>query len=165
MIFFRHCPPIERPFLTEAGPLAFDYLNQYWQNILQQISGTIVQSRTITEAQFVQDSFNLLLGLPSQSFQWSDKNKCFEITIGTHYTGISFLALKNACQDLMDCGANYVLLNQFCHYTYSDSSEHPGLLMHAYTRALLHYLQHYIQSVLQIPLATLLQVSDFLLFL
>lgn len=68
-LFRRHCVP-EKPYLTEAGPAVF---NELYNILMKQVSYLVKESnpahQMVTLSQLVRDSLNVLLGVPSASFE------------------------------------------------------------------------------------------------
>lgn len=74
----------------------------------------------------------------------------FDITEGTHITGITPQSVKNICQDFMDCGTIYNRLNYFSTPQIIDSFYKKGLIFQAFISSIRKVLQHYRAVILSI---------------
>ena len=163
-LYFRHCPPVEKPFITEASPVAFDHLSQHWHGILQLIADTSSTFREISQTELIRDVLNLLMGLSSNTFLYDSESRSFHMVPGTFVSGMSTQTLADACTDFLQCGSDFLHLSWLCMHTYSwDTSQHPGLIMNAFIDALSNYFHHYVHCLIKIPVSSTLMRVKFVM--
>ncbi|XP_071082841.1 gamma-tubulin complex component 6-like [Haliotis cracherodii] len=153
---------IERPYFSEAGPLAVDKWYSQMLLQLQVIAPGVVlpPRREISQSQLLKDVIYLLIGVESHTFKLDEATQSFMTTEGVYVTGITPDALSNCLRDFVACGSNYYRLNLCSKAPVVDSFYEKGMVYQAYTGAVRKVLQHYRAVILSVPpKTTLLQLK------
>jgi hypothetical protein len=69
---FRVPVDFEKPYLTEAGRMAFDHMRKLYLSRLHMVNPVLsyIHEKETSMDQLVADAIYLLLGVPSTSFVW-----------------------------------------------------------------------------------------------
>nr|KAG5711382.1 hypothetical protein BaRGS_006079 [Batillaria attramentaria] len=149
------CEPMctEQPYLTEAGPEAVDKLCHMQRHSEYLVEPDTPRSalRQVSPAQLVKDIINLLIGIPSHAFPFSQEGRIFTIDHNMVTSGFSPAALCSFLADFITCGTQYHRLAVFSAPQELDSFYTGGLVLQAFTGAVRSVLQYYRAAILAIP--------------
>ncbi|XP_059159855.1 gamma-tubulin complex component 6-like isoform X3 [Physella acuta] len=142
----------EKPFLTEAGPAAFDVLIRLKLRVSTILcpDTDVVPLVTVQPDKLVQHILLMLIGVPSNSFSFNHSTSCFDVVDGLHVSGISPEMLKNFLTEFLHCGTFYVRLTHFSQPPVLNSFYTGGLIFQAFTGAIRKVLNHYTAAILSI---------------
>ncbi|XP_033116813.1 gamma-tubulin complex component 6-like [Anneissia japonica] len=145
--------PTERPYLSEAGPDAFDYLYHLRKYELTLVEPSIqVQNQVeLTQSDLVKDGLNILLAIPSRTFQFERETSSFHVNCNIHYKGTSPEMLSQSLAPLAEAGTQYWQLSQFAVQRSLDSMYTGGLTLQAFCSGIRTFLQLYSSRVLTVP--------------
>ncbi|XP_069123682.1 LOW QUALITY PROTEIN: gamma-tubulin complex component 6-like [Argopecten irradians] len=143
----------DRPYLTEAGPTGVD---MWYSMRLKELSIlcptlSIATLRPVRERDLVRDVINMMIGVPSATYQMLPDSQSFEMSEGVYISGMTPDCLRRVSQDFIMCGTYYNLLVQFSLPPMIDSFYSKGLVYQAFCGAVRKYLQHYRGVILSIP--------------
>ncbi|XP_077121019.1 gamma-tubulin complex component 6 isoform X1 [Ranitomeya variabilis] len=146
-------PPGKRedPYVTEAGREAFDKMYTIFEGNLQMLSNTILQSPVhvmVKESELVKDVLNVLIGVVSATFSFSQSTQTFMVKQGIYISGTSPENIGNLLAQVGDYGTYYTRLNNFSLQRGLDSVHNKGLVFQAFKSGLRKYLQYYRACVL-----------------
>ncbi|XP_033121398.1 gamma-tubulin complex component 6-like [Anneissia japonica] len=145
--------PAERPYLSEAGPDALDYLYHLRKYELTLVEPSIqVQNQVeLTQSDLVKDGLNILLAIPSRTFQFERETSSFHVNCNIHYKGTSPEMLSQSLAPLAEAGTQYWQLSQFAVQRSLDSMYTGGLTLQAFCSGIRTFLQLYSSRVLTVP--------------
>ncbi|XP_060071739.1 gamma-tubulin complex component 6-like [Ylistrum balloti] len=152
----RGCEPgtrPDRPYLSEAGPTGLDM----WYSMKLKELSILCPSvspptlRLMNQRDVVRDIINMMIGVPSATYQLIPETQSFEMAEGIYLSGMTPECLHRVSHDFLLCGTYYNLLVQFSLPPFIDSFYSKGLVYQAFCGAIRKYLQHYRGVILSIP--------------
>ncbi|XP_068132453.1 gamma-tubulin complex component 6 [Hyperolius riggenbachi] len=160
-------PPGKRedPYLTEAGREAFNKMYKIYEGGLQLLSNTVIHATPhvmLKESDLVKDVLNVLIGVVSSTFSFSQPSQAFVVKHGIYVSGTSPETIGNLLAQVADYGTYYTRLNLFSLQSALDCSQNKGLVFQAFKSGLRKYLQYYRACVLSTPITLSLLTISFL---
>ncbi|XP_077976999.1 gamma-tubulin complex component 6-like [Glandiceps talaboti] len=145
--------PIERPYLTEAGSKVFDEIYKVRLKEFSNIEPELTSQplNVISEEQLVNDSLNVMIGVPSQTFFYDETQQCFISRPGIHISGTSPESFQQVLHRFATMGTHYWTLNSFSRPNTLSSFYMGGLIFQAFAGDLQKYLCIYNSAVLSAP--------------
>ncbi|XP_045164903.2 gamma-tubulin complex component 6-like [Mercenaria mercenaria] len=144
--------PRTKPYLTEAGPEAFDHLNKtILKNLTTAFPSIRVSPRQeISQEELVKEILNMMIAVPSVNFMLDLTDQCFTMRDGLYVSGMSAEAVQNLLDDFLTCGMYFYRLGLFAATPVIDSFYSAGLTFHAFTGAVQSVLHYYSGVILSI---------------
>ncbi|XP_074657385.1 gamma-tubulin complex component 6-like [Tubulanus polymorphus] len=143
----------EQPYLTEAGPEAFDHVCSIVNGWLRLINPATVHisERIVTMSQLIKHIQYLLVGVPSETFSLNQATGKFTMYEGVKISGLSTESLRASCSEFIECGESCRKLDRFAHQTSKLSFYSKGNVFQAFARAIRRYLYYYNTAVASVP--------------
>ncbi|XP_033725469.1 gamma-tubulin complex component 6-like [Pecten maximus] len=144
---------LDRPYLSEAGPIGLDM----WYSMKVKELSILCPSvspptlRVTRQKDIVRDVINMMIGVPSSTYQLLPETQSFEMMEGVYISGMTPECLRRVSHDFMVCGTYYNLLVKFSLPPFIDSFYSKGLVYQAFCGAIRKYLQYYRGVILSIP--------------
>ncbi|XP_070558136.1 gamma-tubulin complex component 6-like [Ptychodera flava] len=156
--------PVERPYLTEAGPEVFDELYKVRLREVANVDPKLSSRRlnVVSQQNLIKDALNVMIGVASRTFHYDKNLECFVVEPGTHLSGTSPESLSPVVQQFADMGTQYLTLDVFSRPDTMSSFYMAGLIFQAFAGELQRYLRLYQSAVLSAPRGK--DVSVFLLY-
>ncbi|XP_069680648.1 gamma-tubulin complex component 6 [Periplaneta americana] len=166
-------PPNERPFLTESE---VDCVQKIWLVMMGQMemyrNRSLAGSRlvaNISRQQLIRDLKFLLIGVPSQTFQYNQEEDSFVMKSGIYVDGVTPSTLSLFCQDFLISGTCCMRLERLIQRNViTGNYVQEGLMFQALCGSVRRYLQFYRAAVMMLterPMLThMRQHVDSLLF-
>ncbi|XP_050715937.1 gamma-tubulin complex component 6-like isoform X10 [Eriocheir sinensis] len=149
----------EKPFISEAGTETTHNVWLLYQELWSIVGGHSIPQLCVRPVkELCQDILYLLIGVPSNSFLWSDEEECFSIKSGLCHPNITPEALKGSLLPLVECGTLVRRLEVLCSTPKFDTQQvlTQGSVFIAFTFAISNMLQTYREKVLNLGDETLL---------
>ncbi|XP_021351064.1 gamma-tubulin complex component 6-like isoform X2 [Mizuhopecten yessoensis] len=144
---------LDLPYLSECGPTGLDMWNSMKMKELSIMcpSVPLPTLHVRSERNVVRDIINVMIGIPSTTYQLIPETQSFEMLEGVYISGMTPECLRRVSHDFLVCGTYYNHLVQFSLPPFVDSFYSKGLVYQAYCGAIRKYLQHYRGVILSIP--------------
>uniref|UniRef100_UPI00358EF79D gamma-tubulin complex component 6 isoform X2 n=1 Tax=Myxine glutinosa TaxID=7769 RepID=UPI00358EF79D len=156
--------PTEKPFVTEAGRDVFDRLCSLREKEAMQLVGTVQNKwEFVQQHQLVEYSLNVLNGISSHTFPFSQNMQIFTVQKGIRMSGLSSETVFGLLSMLAAHGSSYWRLSAFLALASSHSRCERGLVFQAFVSGIRKYLLYYKACVLSVsPMTTSLLALTFL---
>ncbi|PNF25042.1 hypothetical protein B7P43_G06983 [Cryptotermes secundus] len=144
-------PLKEKPFLTESG---VDCVQKFWTVSRRFTNMSLAECmglRNISCKQLIQDLKLLLIGVPSQTFQYNQEENGFVMNSNTCVEGLTPETLHSFCDDFLISGMCCLRLRKLVdHNLVPGSHMQEGLMFQALCGSVRSYLQFYRAAVMKL---------------
>ncbi|PSN58034.1 hypothetical protein C0J52_02044 [Blattella germanica] len=144
-------PPREKPYLLEAGN---DCVEKLWKSLegIKHVRRDHCKTEkplltSLSRQQLVRDLKFLLVGVPSETFHYNEKEDGFVLSTRVCVEGLTPATLETFCKEFLIAGACCLHLERLI----ASKSIHEGLMFQALCGSMRRYLHFYRCAVMMLP--------------